>query len=236
MELLMVDSVSVAYGNIRALWDVSLQVGNGEIVAAVGANGAGKSTLLRSVMGLVRASGGSIRLRGDEIIGERPHEIVSKGVSFVPEGRRLFPLMTVKENLCAGAPRRCGDFEERIARVYSIFPQLEDRRATLAGSLSGGEQQMVAIGRAVMAAPELMLIDEPTLGLAPGVCTKVLSALEDLALQGTAVLLAEQNLELALGTCSRAYLFENGRIAASGRSQEFRAHPALREAYLGVAV
>ncbi len=236
MELLTVDSVSVAYGNIRALWGVSLRVGKGEIVAAVGANGAGKSTLLRSVMGLVGASGGSIRLRGVEIIGERPHEIVSKGVSFVPEGRRLFPLMTVKENLCVGAPRRCVDLEERIAKVYFLFPQLEDSGARLAGSLSGGEQQMVAIGRAMMAAPELMLVDEPTLGLAPGLCAKVLGALEDLARQGTAVLLAEQNLEVALEACSRAYLFENGRIVASDRSQELRAHPALREAYLGVAV
>ncbi len=233
--MLLVNSVSAAYENVRALWEVSLRVEGGEIVAAVGANGAGKSTLLRSVMGLVRVSEGSIALRGTEIAGKKPHQIVSKGVSFVPEGRRLFPLMTVRENLGTGAPRRCDDLEERIGRVYSLFPQLEDRRKMPAGRLSGGEQQMVAIGRAMMAGPELLLVDEPTLGLAPAVCAKVLAALEDLARRGTAVLLAEQNLELALGVSDRAYLFENGRITASGRSQDLRGHPALSEAYLGVA-
>ena len=236
LELLSVDSVSVSYGAVRALSEVSLSVRRGEVVSLVGANGAGKSTLLKAVMGLVRVNRGRITLRGTEIAGDKPHQIAAKGVSFVPEGRRLFPAMTLEENLSVAAPGGCGDVEGRIGEVLSLFPSLAERRTSLAGRLSGGEQQMAAIGRAIMRKPELLLVDEPTLGLAPAVCRTVLGSLEDLAGDGTAVLMAEQSVGPALAVSDRGYVFENGRVAASGPSRELEGSPAVRAAYLGAVV
>lgn len=229
------DSISASYGGIRALSDVSVNVHKGEVVSIVGANGAGKSTLLKSVMGLVRVSEGSIRLHGEEIVGDKPHKVVSRGVSFVPEGRRLFQMMTMEENLRVAAPRGCRDTDERIGEVFSLFPSLEGRRGALAGRLSGGEQQMVAIGRATMAKPRLLLVDEPTLGLAPIVCQRVLTSLVNLERIGTAVLLAEQNAAAAMRISKRTYVLEGGRVVTSGPSHELEGDPAVREAYLGAA-
>lgn len=234
--MLSVDSVSVYYGNIRALWEVTIQVGQGEVVSVVGSNGAGKSTLLRSIMGLVRITGGSIRLREEEISSDRPHRIVSKGVSYVPEGRRLFPMMTVEENMRIAAPRSCADIRDRVGELFAMFPVLDERRSTLAGRLSGGEQQMVAIGRALIARPDLLLVDEPSFGLSPVVCDRVFQALKALARGGTAVLLAEQNQDMAFEISDRTYVFENGRTVLSGDSRELRDDPRVRSAYLGVAV
>lgn len=230
------DSVSAYNGNVRALWDVTLRVGAGETVAVLGSNGAGKSTLLRAVMGLVRVSGGSIRLRGEEIGGADPHRVVSKGVAFVPEGRRLFPSMSVDENLAVGAPRGCRDLAERVRMVRSLFPALGERSATHAGRLSGGEQQMVAIGRALMAKPELLVVDEPSLGLSPAATERTVGALKGLAGAGMSVLLAEQSPALALEASDRTYVFENGRVALSGASGDVAADPRVRGAYMGVAV
>ena len=236
MQLLTIDSVSAYHGNIRALYDVSLAVDQGEVVAVFGANGAGKSTLLRSVMGLVRVSEGSIRLRGEEITRLAPHQIVSRGVSFVPEGRRLFPAMTVEENLAVASPRGRPDAHLRMAEVYSLFPSLRDRRPVQAGRLSGGEQQMVAIGRALMAKPSLLVVDEPSLGLSPAAVAKTMDALKGLAGTGMSVLLAEQNPGLALGASDRAYVFENGRAILGGRSRELIDDTRVRGVYAGVAV
>lgn len=233
MTLLSVDSLSAYHGNVRALWDVSLKVEEGETVALLGANGAGKSTLLRSIMGLVRPSSGSVKLRGEEISSRRPHEIVSRGVSFVPEGRRLFPAMTADENLAVAVPRGCRDAEQRMAEVYSTFPSLTEKRSLQAGTLSGGEQQMIAIGRAMMTKPALLVVDEPSLGLSPAATGRTLKALRGLADEGTSVLLAEQNLDLALSASDRAYVFENGHIAMSGASATLVNDPHVQGAYLG---
>lgn len=234
MDLLTMDGVSAHYGRVRALWGVSLSVGRGETVSVLGANGAGKSTALKAVMGLVRVTSGSIRLRGDEIVGAPPHRVVSKGVAFVPEGRRLFPAMSVEENLAVGAPRGCRDLDERAGAVFSLFPALRERRAVHAGRLSGGEQQMVAIGRALMAGPELLVVDEPSLGLSPAATERTVEALNGLSGAGVSVLLAEQSPELALGASDRTYVFENGRVALSGPSREVAADPRVREAYMGI--
>lgn len=236
METLSIESVSALRGNLRVLWDVSIRVGGGELVAIVGANGAGKSTLLMSIMGLVRISQGSVKLRGREISGHAPHRVVSEGVSFVPEGRRLFPMMTVEENLLVAIPERDGEAGERMAKVCGLFPVLAERRSALAGRLSGGEQQMVAIGRALMAGPDLLVVDEPSLGLSPAAADRVFGALKELTENGTAVLLAEQNMQLALSIADRAYLFESGRVVAEGEGRKLAEDPKARMALMGVAV
>lgn len=233
MSLLSIDSVSVHHGNVQALYGVSMTVGQGETVAVLGANGAGKSTLLRSVMGLSKPSLGRITFRGEDISRLQPHQIVSRGVSFVPEGRRIFPEMTVEENLVVAAPRGCPDEAQRKAEVYSLFPALERRRLTQAGRLSGGEQQMVAIGRALMAKPRLLVVDEPSLGLSPGAMGKTMDTLKGLARSGMAVLLAEQSPEVALATSERAYIFENGRVLLSGKSGDLADDPRVISAYTG---
>ena len=236
MELLSVDRVSAFRGNMQVLYDVSLTVAPGEVVAIFGANGAGKSTLLRSVMGIVRISDGSIRLMGEETSRFAPHQIVSRGVSFVPEGRRIFPAMTVEENLAVAVLRGCPEAHERKAEVYSLFPVLEERHSSQAGKLSGGEQQMVAIGRALMSKPRLLVVDEPSLGLSPGTMAKTIDALRGLARSGMSILLAEQNPDLALGASDRAYIIGNGRILFEGGSPDLMDDPRVREAYTGVAV
>jgi branched-chain amino acid transport system ATP-binding protein len=236
LELLSADSVSAYHGNIQVLYGVNLTVAHGEVVAIFGANGAGKTTLLRAIMGIVGISDGSIRLGGEEISRFAPHQIVSRGVSFVPEGRRIFPAMTVEENLAVAVPRGCPDADRRKAEVYSLFPALEERRSAQAGKLSGGEQQMVAIGRALMPKPRLLVLDEPSLGLSPRAMAKTIDALRGLAKSGMSVLLAEQNPDLALGASDRAYILENGRILFGGSSRDLTDDPGVKEAYTGVAV
>jgi branched-chain amino acid transport system ATP-binding protein len=231
---LAVDSVSVSYGNIGALWNASVAVGDGELVSIIGANGAGKSTLLKAVMGLVRTNGGRIQFDGKYIDGFRPHEIVSMGISYVPEGRRLFPNMTVQENLRLSAPRKCLDLDQRMQSVFSLFPVLGQRQSQIAGTMSGGEQQMVAIGRALMARPKLLLLDEPSFGLSPLAYEKVLEAIMEINQTGVGIVLAEQNYERALEISHRCYVLENGNITTTGRSADLINDPDIRVAYLGL--
>jgi branched-chain amino acid transport system ATP-binding protein len=231
---LKVESLSVAYGNIGALWDASLAVGEKEVVSLIGANGAGKSTLLKAVMGLVRPKGGKVEFEGRDIVGLAPHKIVSLGIAYVPEGRRLFPSMSVEENLRMSTPRRCPDLGERLRDVFDLFPALEQRKPQAAGTLSGGEQQMVAIGRALMAKPKLLLLDEPSFGLSPIAYDKVLGAIQEINEKGVGILLAEQNSERALEISQRSYVLENGRVSTSGPSRELMDDPAIRVAYLGL--
>lgn len=231
---LLLESISVAYGSIGALWDASLVVGEGEIVSLIGANGAGKSTLLKAVMGLVKPSSGKIAFEGRRTNGLRPHEIVSMGIAYVPEGRRLFPGMSVEENLRMSTPRRCPDLGQRMGKAFELFPVLEQRKAQLAGTLSGGEQQMVAIGRAMMAKPRLLLLDEPSFGLSPIAYDKVLDAIVEINKSGVGILLAEQNSERALDVSERSYVLENGRVTSSGLSADLMNDPAIKVAYLGL--
>ncbi len=224
----------MSYGNVMALWDVSITAEAGEVVSIIGANGAGKSTLLKSIMGLVRTLRGEILFGGTRVTGEPPHTLVAKGVSYVAEGRKLFPEMTVEENLRMGAPRRCPDVRERLKTIHDLFPVLEERRTQLAATLSGGEQQMVAIGRALMAKPRLLLLDEPSFGLSPIAFDNVIEAIEEINREGVAVLLAEQSSERAMEVSDRTYVLENGRVAGSGMSDELLQDPMVKAAYLGV--
>jgi branched-chain amino acid transport system ATP-binding protein len=231
--LLAVESLSVSYGNISALSDVSLTVEAGEVVGLVGANGAGKSTLLKAVMGLVKPSSGKVSLRGKAMTGLKPHATVAEGLAYVPEGRRVFPTMAVEENLRVGAPRVCTDLPGRFGLVYGLFPVLEERKKELAGNLSGGQQQLLAIGRALMAKPRMLLIDEPSLGLSPVASEKMVEAVAGAAGSGVGILLAEQNAELAFEVSSRAYVMEGGRCGGSRKSAELADDPSVRAAYLG---
>jgi branched-chain amino acid transport system ATP-binding protein len=231
---LAVDSVSVSYGNIGALWNASVAVGDGELVSIIGANGAGKSTLLKAVMGLVRTSGGRIQFDGKYIDGFRPHEVVAMGIAYVPEGRRLFPNMTVQENLRLSAPRKCLDLDQRMQSVFALFPVLGQRQSQMAGTMSGGEQQMVAIGKALMARPKLLLLDEPSFGLSPLAYEKVLAAIIEINQKGVGIVLAEQNYERALEISQRCYVLENGNITNTGRSADLINDPDVRVAYLGL--
>ena len=232
--MLTVSSVSASYGNIRALWGVSISAEAGEIVSIIGANGAGKSTLLKSIMGLVRTQSGEILFEGASVGGITPHTLVARGLSYVPEGRRLFPEMTVVENLRMGAPRICPDIDERMKTVHELFPVLQERRSQLALTLSGGEQQMVAIGRALMARPKMLLLDEPSFGLSPLAFERVIGAIEKINRDGVAVLLAEQSSERAMEISDRTYVLENGRVVGSGASDELLLDPIVKAAYLGV--
>jgi branched-chain amino acid transport system ATP-binding protein len=233
--VLEIQSLDAAYGELRALAGVSARIGPGEIVALVGSNGAGKTTLLRSVAQLVRPRGGRIRWEEADISGLRPHQVVERGIAMVPEGRRLFGRMTVEENLGLGAftarARR-----ERVATldsVYATFPRLRERRRQLAGSLSGGEQQMVAIGRALMTRPRLLMLDEPSLGLAPRVVETIFAVFEAINRAGVAVFLVEQNVRAALALAHRAYVLEHGRITGEGPAAALLDDPEVRRAYLG---
>ncbi len=232
--LLAIESVSAAYGNIGALWDASVAVADGEIVSIIGTNGAGKSTLLKAVMGLVRTSDGKIEFDGRDTAGLKPHEIVSMGIAYVPEGRRLFPNMSVEENLRMSTPRKCPDLEDRMRNVFGIFPLLGQRRSQTAGTMSGGEQQMVAIGRALMANPKLLLLDEPSFGLSPLAYEVVLTAIMEINREGVGILLAEQNSERALEISKRCYVLENGRVVRTGSSAELANDPDIKVAYLGL--
>jgi branched-chain amino acid transport system ATP-binding protein len=233
--VLKVEDVHTFYGSIEALKGVSLEVGEGEIVTLIGANGAGKSTTLRSINGLNRPREGKITFQ-DEDITERPaHEIVKMGISQAPEGRRVFSRMSVLENLQMGAYQRQGkkEIREDLERVYSLFPRLEERKGQKAGTLSGGEQQMLAIGRALMARPKLLLLDEPSMGLAPIFVDKIFEIVKEINQQGTPILLVEQNALLALDVARRGYVLETGRVALADSAKALRDNEQVRKTYLG---
>ncbi|HLE02002.1 MAG TPA: ABC transporter ATP-binding protein [Dehalococcoidia bacterium] len=234
--MLEIDHLVVRYGAVTAVDQVSLSVPQGGIIALVGANGSGKSTLLRAISGLLYPSSGTIRLRGRRIDGIGAHQIVRLGISQVPEGRRLFPKMTVLENLMMGAFARQGKSSPKavLTQVYEHFPILKERTRLRASSLSGGEQQMLAIGRALMAQPQLLLLDEPSLGLAPMVVRAIGRVIGEINRQGATILLAEQNARLALALAQIGYVMETGRIALSGETQSLVANEEVKTAYLGV--
>jgi branched-chain amino acid transport system ATP-binding protein len=234
--LLRLDRVEAAYGDLVAVRDVSLEIAHGELVALVGSNGAGKTTTLRALTGLLPPRRGTVELDGQRIDGLPSWEIARRGIAHVPEGRQLFPTMTVRENLDLGArtPESRARRAETRARVFGLFPRLAEREAQLAGTLSGGEQQMCAIGRALMSRPRLLLLDEPSLGLSPLMVTAIFDNLVRINAEGTTVLLVEQNVRKALELSSRAYVLENGRIALSGTRASLLASQQIRQAYLGV--
>jgi branched-chain amino acid transport system ATP-binding protein len=234
-RVLEIDDVHVYYGAIHALKGVSLHVNEGEIVTLIGANGAGKSTTLRAINGLNRPRQGTIRFQGQEITESPSHAIVKSGISQSPEGRRLFPLMSVTENLEMGAFQRTdrANFKEDMDRVFELFPRLQERRTQRAGTLSGGEQQMCAIGRALMARPKLLLLDEPSMGLAPIFVERIFETVVEVNKQGTPVLLVEQNALMALEVAKRGYVMETGRIALEGPASELKTNEQVRKTYLG---
>jgi len=234
-RLLEVRGLSAGYGAGPVLFGIDLDVSAGELVAMVGANGAGKSTLLGTLSGLVPPTAGSVRLAGRQLAGARPEATVAAGMAHVPQGRRLFGTLTVERNLLLGAyRRRDGEVRQDLRQVLTYFPALADKLDRNAGVLSGGEQQMVAIGRGLMARPRLLMIDEPSLGLAPNVVDRVMEVIKTINRDGTAVLLVEQDVVLALDIADRGYVLENGRIALTAPAAELRRDPAIRKAYLGI--
>jgi branched-chain amino acid transport system ATP-binding protein len=233
--LLAVNQLSVAYGGIQAVRELSLEVAPGEMVCLIGANGAGKTTTLKAISGLLAPQAGSVHFDGQSLTRLPAHEVARRGLALVPEGRGVFPRMSVAENLMMGAYVRNdrASIARDLDQVYALLPRLTERRAQLAGLLSGGEQQMLALGRAMMARPRLLLLDEPSMGLAPLMVRAVFDIIRRIAAGGVAVLLIEQNAHLALKTCARGYVLENGAITLSGRAGELVANPAVRHAYLG---
>ncbi|MBU2642452.1 MAG: ABC transporter ATP-binding protein [Gammaproteobacteria bacterium] len=235
--LLSVSQLSVAYGGIQAVRNLSLEVAQGEMVCLIGANGAGKTSTLKALSGLIAAQSGSIQLDGQPLSGLPAHAIARRGMALVPEGRGVFPRMSVAENLMMGAYIRTdrAAIAHDLDQVYSLLPRLTERRTQPAGLLSGGEQQMLALARAMMARPRLLLLDEPSMGLAPLMVQAVFDIIRRIAASGVAVLLIEQNAHLALKTCARGYVLETGMITLSGNATELAANPAVRHAYLGEA-
>jgi branched-chain amino acid transport system ATP-binding protein len=235
-KMLSLRSISVGYGSFRALFDVSLEVAAGEAIGVVGPNGAGKSTLMRVISGMLRASSGELSFEGRSLTRLPAHRIVEAGIAHVPEHRRLFAKLTVEENLRIGAflPQARRHYAERSEWVYALFPRLLERRRQLAGTLSGGEQQMVAIGRALMSKPKMLLMDEPSAGLAPLVVEQVFALVHRIREEGFTVLIVEQNLRQVLEVVDRAYLLEVGRIRLSGSSAELKDDPTIRQAYMGL--
>jgi len=234
MALLEVEDIHTRYGAIEALHGVSIEVEAGEVVTIIGSNGAGKSTMLRSISGLAPIHSGSIRFDGVEIGRLAPSEIVRLGISHAPEGRRCFPRMTVRENLELGAfLRRDPDTTADIEHVFELFPRLREREGQAAGTMSGGEQQMLAIGRAMMARPRLMLLDEPSMGIAPILVERIYETIAEISREGTTILLVEQNASYALGVARRGYVIETGRVALSGESAGLIENPEVQKAYLG---
>ena len=231
--MLKVENLFVNYGGIEAVKGISLDVPDGSIITLVGANGAGKSTTLRSIVGLVKAKSGSITLDGEELLGLSTADIVAKGITLVPEGRRVFPDMTVLENLKIGAYLRKDSLKDDIDRVYALFPRLQERSWQAAGTLSGGEQQMLAVGRALMSKPRLIMMDEPSLGLAPIIVQSIFDIIREINKQGTTVLLIEQNANMALKTADYGYVMETGRISLTGTGAELLANEQVKELYLG---
>ncbi|MDQ6895201.1 MAG: ABC transporter ATP-binding protein [Actinomycetota bacterium] len=233
MSLLEVDDIEVRYGAIRALRDVSFEVNEGEIVALLGANGAGKTTTQKTISGMMRPASGEIRYDGERIDGVPAHDLINLGICHVPEGRRVFPRMSVRENLDMGAFRFKRSDPEVLKRVFELFPRLDERSKQLAGTLSGGEQQMLAIGRALMGKPRLLLLDEPSMGLAPLIVKQIFDIVREINASGVTVLIVEQNAAQALGLANRGYVLETGEIVLSGTGKALLADHRVRAAYLG---
>ncbi len=233
--MLKIDNLKVSYGGIQALRGISMEVPDGKIVTLIGANGAGKSTTLRTITGLVKADSGSIQWNGSELTGQSIDQIISSGIALSPEGRRVFADLTVLENLKIGAylRRDKAEIEKDLSWVYKLFPRLEERSWQLAGTLSGGEQQMLAVGRALMSRPKLMMMDEPSLGLAPLVVQDIFKIIQEINRQGVTILLIEQNANMALKIAHQAYVLETGNITLSGTGAELLVNEKVKEAYLG---
>ncbi len=234
--MLVLENVSAGYGSFQALFGVSLEVNAGESVAVIGPNGAGKTTLLRVISKLINPTSGEIRMEGRALTRVPAHEVIGRGIAQVPENRRLFPRLSVEDNLKMGAylPAARAKFAERLAMVYALFPRMKERHAQLAGTLSGGEQQMCAIGRALMSGPKLLLLDEPSAGLAPVVVQAIFEVVRKMSAEGYTVLIVEQNVRQVLKVVDRAYLLETGRIKSSGNSAELLSNEEIRKAYLGI--
>ena len=233
--MLVLDNISVNYGAIEALRGISMHVEKGEVVTLIGANGAGKTTTLRTITGLLEPKQGSIKFEGEEIGGRAAHKLVAKGICMSPEGRGVFSNLSVRENLQMGAylQKNRAEIAAGMTRVFEMFPRLKERESQKAGTLSGGEQQMLAMGRALMSKPRLLLLDEPSLGLAPLVVHTIFEAIEEIRSKGTTILLVEQNAHAALGHSDRAYVLETGEITMEGNSKELANDPRIKEAYLG---
>lgn len=231
--MLKIDNLKVNYGGIEAVKGISFEVPDNSIVTLIGANGAGKSTTLRTIAGIVKAGSGLITYDNADMLQKKTHEIVEAGITLVPEGRRVFPDLTVLENIKIGAYLRKDDLSDDIARVYDLFPRLKERHWQLAGTLSGGEQQMLAVARALMAKPKLIMMDEPSLGLAPIVVQGIFDIIKEIHKQGVTILLIEQNANMALKTADLAYVLETGRITMSGTGKELLSDERVKKAYLG---
>ena len=232
--MLKVNDINVYYGSIHAIKGVSFEVHQGEVVTLIGANGAGKSTTLQTISGLLRSKTGSIEFLGENLGGVAPHQIVAKGLAHVPEGRRVFLQMTVEENLEMGAfTRPNSEIDSGIENVYERFPRLKERRKQIAGTLSGGEQQMLAMGRALMSSPKLLMLDEPSMGLAPLLVEQIFDIIRELHKAGTTILLVEQNAQMALSVADRGYVLETGKIVATGTGADLLNDDAVKKAYLG---
>ena len=232
--ILKVDDINVYYGSIHAIKGISFEVNEGEIVTLIGANGAGKSTTLNTISGLLHSKTGHIEFMGEPLNHVPSHKVVSKGLALVPEGRRIFLQMSVKENLDMGAfSRRGGSIDADMERVFEQFPRLKERRKQVAGTLSGGEQQMLAMGRALMSNPKLLMLDEPSMGLAPILVEQIFDIIKNLHKAGTTILLVEQNAQAALSVADRGYVLETGKIVTTGTGAELLASPAIKKAYLG---
>ncbi len=233
--MLQVNGLNAGYGEVQVLWDINLTVREGEIVSIIGANGAGKTTTLKSIMGLIIPFKGTISFNGDDITGLPVHEIVRKGISLVPEGRHLFPKMTVMENLRMGGYAVDGDkYMDLLERVFQIFPVLKERKDQLALTLSGGEQQMLAIARGLMSDPKILMLDEPSLGLAPKIVKRVMKVVSEIRDEGVTILLVEQNAKISLEISDRGYVLETGRIVLEGTSEELLRNEHVKKAYLGL--
>lgn len=231
--MLKVENINVYYGQIHAIKDVSFEVHEGEIVSLIGANGAGKSTILKTISGLLRSKTGHITFKGEDISKTEAYKLVPKGLAHVPEGRRIFLQMTVKENLEMGAYTKGENMAEDIETVYKHFPRLKERQNQIAGTLSGGEQQMLAMGRAMMSHPDLLILDEPSMGLAPILVQGIFDIIKEFHKMGTTILLVEQNAEMALSIADRAYVLESGRVVLTGTGAELKASDQIKKAYLG---
>jgi len=231
--MLKIDGLKVNYGGIQAVKGINFEVPENEIVTLIGANGAGKSTTLRTIAGLVDPAGGSVTFNGEDITGMTPYEIVKRGITLVPEGRKVFPDLTVLENLKIGAYLRKDDIKPDLEWVYELFPRLKERTWQAAGTMSGGEQQMLAVGRALMSRPKLMMMDEPSLGLAPLIVKDIFEIIREIVRQGVTILLIEQNANMALQTANTAYVLETGLITMTGEGKELLNNEAVRKAYLG---
>ena len=231
--LLNVNDIQVYYGAIHAIKGISFEVNEGEIVTLIGANGAGKTTTLNTIAGLLHPKSGTVEFNGENLSGTPGHKIVSKGLALVPEGRRIFLQMTVQENLDMGAYASKDDVNENMERVFTHFPRLKERRKQIAGTLSGGEQQMLAMGRALMSTPKLLMLDEPSMGLAPILVEQIFEIIQELHKAGTTILLVEQNAQAALSVADRGYVLETGKIVTSGPGAELLKNEAVKKAYLG---